>query len=92
MTKKEAIQDLLTYDHLIMSTESAERICDPFNVSVPDERTHPGAYQKNRKPVIGIASEELAVHICKRLNIDYVLQRGRGSQLRMCCKALSQSI
>lgn len=92
MNKQEAIQELLKYDHCVMSSKGAEKICDPFNVPIPKEVEYPDAQQENGKPVIGIAAHELAEHLCQRLGISYISQFGKGSQLRMCCKALTETL
>jgi hypothetical protein len=97
MTKQEALKELESWDHLVVSSKAATEVCAPFGVKPPEETHYPDAYRfdnegKTVRDVKGIAAHILAVHLCKELEIRYVSQSGKGSQLRMCVKALSENI
>ena len=90
--RKSIVHDeLLMLDHCVISEEKANEYCDAFEVVHVKERKHPDARRADGQPVIGVAVHELSEHICRELKVDYVKQFGKGSQLRMCCKALKDS-
>ena len=91
-TKQEAIKQLADFDHAVITKEAAAEICEPFGAKVPREIHYPDAFRKDGKPVIGIAAHDVARHICDTLGISYVPQFGKGSALRMCCKALTDYV
>ena len=83
--------ELLLLDHCVISGEKAQEYCDAFGLIAPPEIEHPDAHNDENTPVIGVAAHMLVEHICRKLNISYVKQFGKGSQLRMCCKALKDA-
>ena len=83
--------NLLTLDHCVISGKQAQEYADAFGVKAPKEMEYPNAHRQDGKPVIGVAVHTLAEAICRQLKVDYVVQFGKGSQLRMCCKALKDA-
>jgi len=97
MTKKEAIEKLVKHDHCFLSPKDVKEIGKPFGVyhtiKTKDNRSefkglNMGPKFKEGDEVEGLDAAVLAKMICKKEGVDYIPQYGRGSQLRVCCKAL----
>jgi len=97
MTKKEAIKKLIKLDHCFLSPEGVKELGEPFGVYktvlVKDNRSefkglNAGPDYEEGDLVEGLDASLLAQLICEKENIRFIEQFGRGSQLRVCCKAL----
>ena len=100
MTRKEAIEELSTFDHCILTPDTARKIAEPFGLAaqVPirnykHEPNIPKGVRLN-DPIKndGLGAHELAEWLCRQLKIQYRSCYGRGSQLEECCNVLSRSL
>lgn len=100
MTKKEAIDKLIGYDHAILSPETARGIAQPFGLAdkVPishftDDRNEPKGIRLNDPANNdGIGAHILAHWLCRQHRVMFQSKFGVGSQLRECCVQLYHAI
>lgn len=98
MTKHEAIKNLDSHDHAILSKEGVEKICEPFGfmphlTKIQDRRSElKGAHFPDLKEgewahdVIGARS--LAVAIADHLGVKYADYFGEGTMLHETCRSI----
>jgi len=103
MNKKEAIIELVKYDHSFLTPEFARKVGNAFDIAhkVPvyqakDTRSQfKGLTLKNAQEGekgFGISADELAEWLCRELKVEYRHMYGRGSRLRECCRALLENL
>jgi len=90
--RAEAIDRLASWDHAILYVDAAREVAEALGASadcVPVRR-FTGEQLYSGKANDGVDAAELARAICDALEVPYVHQHGRGSQLRMCITALRE--
>ena len=101
MTKLEAIRQLRECDHCFLSPEGVRELGKPFGVfetiTAKDNRSdfkglNLGEGNKEGDTAEGLPAHSLAIMICKKLGVNFPYQHGIGSQLRVCCKAVTEHL
>lgn len=99
-SQMQAIEELEQLSHCILSPEGVKELGEPFNVyqtkPITDNRSEfKGAHidhVNEGETVNGLGAHELAMLICKKLNLSYPHLHGKGSQLRACCEVVKQHL
>ena len=81
------IQELQSYDHVIMTPESVAEYATVFDCPLECE-DHDPKYCYDESQTMGLGSHILAAKLCKHFKVNYVSKHGIGSQLRECCEKL----
>jgi hypothetical protein len=98
MSRLEAIRELAKHDHGILSPEEAQKLADPFGVTV-----RPVTFEVGEGRVVagrpsgrwqGVGAHILAHQTARSLGLKegdaYADVRGIGSQLRVACEAVER--
>lgn len=95
LTQREALDELVTYDHAFLTQEGAERLAEPFGFKPrcykheDTSRTDPKGLSLNggAKSAIGIGAHILAEQIAESVGAQWDRPMGRGSALRQAVAA-----
>jgi hypothetical protein len=102
MTREEALEVLAGSDHAILTVEAATEIAIGLGIpreyvpaqEITDNRSElKGARlygKKEGESAAGVDATELAMALCRGMNIPFRVFFGRGSQLRECVAALTK--
>jgi hypothetical protein len=94
-TKAEALAEMASNTHGVMSEEWANAVCDAFKVPHLKPQTFKHD-RRNPKSVVedctGIATLSLAKWVCDCMKVEFPSMFGRGSQVRACVESLEKSL
>ncbi len=101
LSKIDAVNELVQYDHVFLTPEGVRQLGEPFGVyhtyMETDTRSrfkglNLGDKYKEGDQAEGCAAHILAMKICQKEGVRYEPKFGIGSQLRECCRALLEHL
>lgn len=103
MTKLEAVNELVKYDHCFMTVDGARTLAEPFGYDVEkiayiakDTRSEfKGLTMEGKQEgdeALGVDADRLAEALCQHLELEYRPMMGRGFRLRHCCQVIRESL